>query len=101
MTTFAVSQLPSGIVTVEHVHLWSTLVLTAVNGSKAIIEATNSYPEELSQWNTFKSPNDGLRTLCRVNLSLDPLVASDRSKKMWLFANELTTGTIPTSFTVA
>jgi hypothetical protein len=101
MTTFATSQLPSGIITVEQVHLWSTLVLTSVNGTKAIIEATNSYPEEMSQWNMFRSPNDGLRTLCRVNLQIDPLVASDKTKKMWLFANELTTGTIPTTFTVA
>lgn len=98
MTTF--TALPSGIITVEQVHLWSDLVLTAVNGSKAIIESTNAYPEEVAQWNLFKSPNDGLRTLCRVNIPMDPLMASDRTKKMWMFANELTIGSVPATYLI-
>lgn len=96
MTTF--TALPSGILTVEQVNLWSVLVLQSVNGSKALIEQTNAYPEEVAYWNMFKSPNDGLRTLGRINLPMDPLLASDRTKKMWMFANELTIGAVPATY---
>ncbi|MFM2430715.1 MAG: hypothetical protein RLZZ511_1928 [Cyanobacteriota bacterium] len=99
MTTFTKAELPSDINTVEQVALWCALVLNAVNGQKAVIEAVNTIPEPIAQYNIFQSPNDGLRTLTRLDLPLDPASASDRSKKLWRFANEMTIGAIPAPFT--
>jgi hypothetical protein len=99
MTTFARNELPSDIVTVEQLIVWGGGVLTTVNGTKAIVERTNSYPEFVAQWNTFQSPSDGLRHLVRANVQLNPDVAANKTKKFWMFANELTVGAVPSIFT--
>jgi hypothetical protein len=99
MTTFSSANLPSNITTVEQLAFWCNLVLTVSNGTKSIVERVNSYPEAISQYNVFQSPNDGLRILSRLNIPLDPAVAADKTKKMWMFANEMTAGTIPAIYT--
>ena len=99
MTTLALAQIPSDINTVEQLALWCDLVLTAVNGQSASIEAPNTVPEPIAQYNVFTAPNDGLRILSRLNIPLDPAVAADRTKKFWRFAKEMSTGTVPASYT--
>jgi hypothetical protein len=99
MTTFATSQIPSEINTVEQLALWVNLVLVAVNANKAVVEADNTLPERIAQVNLFQSPNDGLRHLARINVPMDPAFAADKTKKYWRFATEMTVGTIPTVYT--
>jgi hypothetical protein len=99
MTTLAIAQIPSEINTVEQLALWVDLVLTAVNGNKAVVEADNTIPERIAQMNVFQSPNDGLRHLCRINVPMDPAFAADKTKKYWRFATEMTVGTIPAVYT--
>jgi hypothetical protein len=99
MTTFTKAELPSTIATVEQLVVWGTMVLTAANGTKKLVEATNTYPVPVAEWNTFQSPADGLRQLCRVNIQMDEAVGADNSKKFWMFAKELTGGNIGAVYT--
>jgi hypothetical protein len=99
MTTLALTQIPSNINTLEKLHAWSTLALRAANGPKTIIEAEGFLPERVAQAPLTETPNDGLRLGTRVSIQFDPACFSDKSKKLWEFANELTVGTMPVSFT--
>lgn len=99
MTTFTKAELPSGIVTVEQLAIWTNSVLVAVNGNKAIVEALNTVPELIAQYNVYQTPNDGLRQLSRLNVPMDPAVFVDNTKKYWLHAKEMTVGAIPSVFT--
>lgn len=98
MTTFTTPNIPSNINTIEKLHFWTSLILRSVNGPKSVVENEGFLPERVAQAPIIESPNDGIRTLTRVNLQLDPAYASDRTKKLWEFANELTQGSIPTTF---
>jgi hypothetical protein len=99
MTTLALAQIPSNINTLEKLHAWSTLALRAVNGGKNTIEAEGFLPERVAQAPITESPNDGIRLGCRVNIPVDPSFTSDKSKKLWEFAKELTTGDMPIPYT--
>lgn len=99
MTTFSKAELPSGIVTLEQLAIWLDNVMVAVNGNKAVVEAQNTVPELIAQYNVYQTPNDGLRQLVRLNVPMDPAVFVDNSKKYWLHAKEMTVGTIPAYFT--
>lgn len=99
MTTFTKAELPSGIVTVEQLAIWVNTVLVSVNGNKAVVEAQNTVPELVAQYNVYQTPNDGLRQLVRVNVPMDPAVFVDNTKKYWLHAKEMTVGSIPTIYT--
>jgi hypothetical protein len=99
MTTFTKAELPSGIVTVEQLMVWGDSVLVAVNGNKAVVEAQNTVPEFVAQYNVYQTPNDGMRHLVRVNVPMDPALFVDNTKKYWLHAKEMTVGSIPTVYT--
>lgn len=99
MTTLALSQIPSNINTLEKLHAWSTFALRAVNGPKSVVEAEGFLPERVAQAPLTETPNDGIRLGARVSIQFDPAGFSDKSKKLWEFANELTIGSMPTTFT--
>jgi hypothetical protein len=99
MTTLTLAQIPSNINTLEKIHVWSGLALRAINGPKSIIEAEGFLPERVAQCPLTESPNDGIRQGIRVTIQMDATFASDKSKKLWEFANELTVGAMPVSFT--
>jgi hypothetical protein len=99
MTTFTKAELPSGIVTVEQLAIWVDSVLVAVNGNKAVVEAQNTVPELVAQYNVYQTPNDGVRQLVRLNVPMDPALFVDNTKKYWLHAKEMTVGSIPTVYT--
>lgn len=99
MTTLALTQIPADINTLEKLHLWSTLALRAANGPKTATEGEGYIPERVAQAPIIETPNDGIRVVARVSVQLDPAAFSDKTKKLWQFANELTIGTMPISFT--
>lgn len=93
------SQIPSNINTLEKLHVWSGLALRALNGARSVVEAEGLLPERVAQIPLIETPNDGIRFIVRANIQLDPAYASDKTKKLWEFANEITTGSLPTAFT--
>jgi hypothetical protein len=99
MTTLALTQIPSNINTLEKLHAWSTLALRAANGPKTATEGEGYLPERVAQAPIIETPNDGIRMVSRVSIQIDPSIFSDKSKKAWEFANELTIGTMPVPFT--
>jgi hypothetical protein len=99
MTTFSKAELPSNIVTVEQLAIWVNNVLVAVNGNKAVVEAQNTVPELVAQYNVYQTPNDGVRQLVRLNIPMDPALFVNNTKRYWLHAKEMTVGSIPAEFT--
>lgn len=95
MTTLTLSQIPSNINTLEKLHLWSGLALRALNSANAVVEANGLLPELVAQCPTIETPNNGVRHVVRVNIELDSAYASDKTKKLWEFAKELTGGALP------
>jgi hypothetical protein len=96
MTTLTLNQIPSNINTLEKLALWTALTLRSLNGSNAIVEANGLLPELVAQCPTIETPNNGVRQICRLNIGLNPNYASDKTKKLWEFAEELTGGALPT-----
>jgi hypothetical protein len=96
MTTLTLNQIPSNINTLEKLALWTALTLRSLNGSNAIVEANGLLPEPVAQCPTIESPNNGVRQIVRLNIGLNPNYASDKTKKLWEFAEELTGGALPT-----
>jgi Peptidase M15 len=74
-------------------------VLVAVNGNKAVVEAQNTVPELIAQYNVYQTPNDGVRQLVRLNVPMNPGLFVDNTKKYWLHATEMTVGSIPPAYT--
>jgi hypothetical protein len=95
MTTLTLSQIPSNINTLEKLHLWSGLALRAMNSGNAVTEVNGALPENVAQVPVIETPNHGVRHIVRVQIELDPAYASDKTKKLWEFAKELTGGALP------
>ena len=96
MTTLTLSQIPSNINTLEKLALWTALTLRALNGGNAIVEANGLLPEPVAQCPVIETQNNGVRHIVRLNIGLNPNYASDKTKKLWEFAEELTGGALPT-----
>lgn len=96
MTTLTLNQIPSNINTLEKLALWTALTLRALNGGNAIVEANGLLPEPVAQCPVIETQSNGVRHIVRLNIGLDPAYASDKTKKLWEFAEELTGGALPT-----
>jgi hypothetical protein len=99
MTTLTIPQIPSNITTLEQLHSWSGLALRAVNGPKTSVENEGFLPERVAQCPIIETPNDGVRMLLRTCIQFDPSFSSDKTQKLWMFAKELTVGTMPIPYT--
>jgi len=91
------TDIPSAIVTVEQLHLWSALVLEACNPKTITIELYNGDPEFVMNIMKLKTPNYGDRLITRGSL---PLLADygSVSRKPWLHIDQISNIAIPTAF---
>ncbi|PSB16048.1 glucose-6-phosphate dehydrogenase [Phormidesmis priestleyi ULC007] len=98
MTAITIAtDIPSSIVTLEQLHAWSGLTLSRINPSLAILEAEN-FAQYVMQSGIFSAADNSNRLLTRASLALDMNYISDRSKKLWMFANEFSAVAIPAAF---
>jgi hypothetical protein len=98
MTTLSLTNIPSNINTLEKLHLWTVLALRDINGAKSIVEAEGYLPERLVQAPIIETPNAGQRFILRTSIELDLIYTSDKTKKLWEHAKELTVGPMPASY---
>ncbi len=91
------TDIPNAIVTLEQLHAWSGLTLARINPSLAILEAEN-FAQYVMQSGIFSAADNSNRLLTRASLELDMNYISDRSKKLWMFANEFSNVSIPAAF---
>lgn len=99
MTALSITtQIPSQINTVEKLHMWSAMVLNAVNPTLTVIEGTG-YTERAAQQGLYWVAADTkTRGIFRVSLEMNSNYMS-AGGKLWTFANELSATAIPTNFT--
>ncbi|KAM3090541.1 hypothetical protein ACKFKF_34685 [Phormidesmis sp. 146-12] len=98
MTTINLAtDIPNSIVTLEQLHAWTSLTLGVLNPTLAVLEAADR-AEFVVQTGVYKVADNTNRLLTRASISLDPSFMSDRSKKLWMFAQEFSNIAIPAGF---
>lgn len=99
MTTLSIStQLPSNIDLLERHLAWSALALDFLNPTIAVLE-TPDRVEKCAQTSIFQAADNTYRLLVRATLPLDASYVNDRSKKLWMFVQELNNVALPAGFT--
>lgn len=99
MTTFAPSQIPADITTVEALVVWAGMVLQDVNFDESIREVTNG--EQLpvasaTPFNIRSQDFNGVRTVVRASIPMNINYAT--ANGVWNSAQELSTGAIPAAY---
>lgn len=92
------TQIPNSIVTLEQLAAWCLLTLSRINPTLAVLES-DVRSELAVQTGIFTAADESQRLLLRASIKLDPDYTSDRSKKLWMFAEELSNVQVPASFT--
>jgi hypothetical protein len=98
MTTLLLSQIPSNIATVEQLVFWGTSILRDMNPGRDVVEGENQLPAFVASLPIYESPKSGILATARCTLTMDPAYSSDRSKKLWMFAKELSVNNIPATY---
>lgn len=100
MTTLVfANQTPSNINTLERNLAWSGLALAYINPTLGVLE-TEQRAEKVAQAAIFQAADNTYRLLIRACLPIDPAFINDRTKKSWMFVNEISNVALPAEFTV-
>jgi hypothetical protein len=97
MTALLLSEIPSNINTLEKLHAWSALGLATCNPTKQILETENT-TEFTCRYFVALAYEGSTRLVDRVSIPIDPLYLSDKSKKFWEFAQEISNTALPATF---
>lgn len=91
------TDIPSAINSVERLAAWVGLLLARINPTKAVLEDEND--QIFTCIATIITAADGSnRLVLRLSIQLDPNYTSDRDKKLWMFAEDLSNTDIPVGF---
>lgn len=98
MTTINLAtSIPSNIATLEQLHVWTGLSLGYLNPTLAVLESANN-PQKSVQTQIFQAADDYNYLLIRSLIRYDPNFVSDRTKKLWMFAQDLSNVALPAGF---
>lgn len=97
MTAITLANIPNAIVTLEQLVVWNALSLATVNPTLAILEQEN-LAQLAAQSAIFTAADNSIRMMIRCSIPLDPAFRYDRTKKLWLFANELSNVALPAAY---
>lgn len=97
MSAVVIANIPNQISLLEQHLAWAGLTLSAINPTLGVLE-TESRTEIVAQAMIFNAADNTTRLLIRASLPLDPSFKSDRSKKLWMFAEEISNTAIPAGF---
>jgi len=85
------------IATVEQLHVYTGMLLNRMNPNLRVLE-TQQDSLFAAEFNIFTISDGTQRVITRTSLALDPTYNSDKTKKLWMFVNELTNTAIPAGF---
>jgi hypothetical protein len=94
----APAQIPSQCNTVEKVLVWALLTLASQAGTKSVLEARNTEPELVAQYQLFRTPNGEDMMYIRATLPLNPIYLTDTTSKFWTHVLPLVDSTIPATY---
>lgn len=89
--------IPSNINTIETNLAWAGLALAFLNPTQTVLETVNN-PQKVAQAQIFQDASNQYRLLIRATLPLDQNFISDRSKKLWMFAQEMSNTVVPAAY---
>lgn len=103
MTSLAPSNIPSSANpatggSLERLFMWAGLALKAANGTRGAVESDGGSAQPVMQYQIYEAPDGQYRLILRANLRLDPTYITDPTKRLWEFSQELTTGSIPSTY---
>jgi hypothetical protein len=90
---------PSNINTLERQLAWGGLLFSALNPTLAVNEVEGATAERIAQAGIFRDANGDERLLLRLSIPIDSSYRSDNSKKLWMFASEVSNIVVPTAYT--
>lgn len=85
------------ISTVEQLHVYTGMLLNRLNPTLQVLE-TQDGSVFAAQFNVFQISDGTQRIITRSSIEIDPSFASDRTKKLWMFAKELSNVQLPPGF---
>lgn len=85
------------IATVEQLHVYTGMLLNRMNPSLRVLE-TQDGSVFAAEFNIFTIADGSQRVITRTSLEIDPTYSSDKTKKLWMFVNELTNTQVPSAF---
>lgn len=92
------NQIPTSIVTVEQLHVWSGLALGFMFPTTKVVE-TELGAVNCIQSGIFQAADQSTRIFIRTSIELDGSYVQDRTSKLWMKAKELGNVVIPTGYT--
>lgn len=97
MTAFNPADLPSAINTYEKLFAYAALALRFCNPVIGTVEAQD-VTQRTVQIGHFDAADNTRRLLIRVTLPMDPGYDSDSSKKLWAWAQEISSNAVAATF---
>ncbi len=91
------TDVPSDINTLERHIAWAGYSLAFVNPTLGVLE-TADRAEMVAQAAIFRAADNTYRLLVRACIPIDPAFMSDRTKKAWMFAQEVSNVALPAAF---
>lgn len=91
------TSIPTNINTLETLIAWAGLTYAFTTPTLSVNESLNN-PQKVAQAQIFQDATNAYRILVRASLPLDPTFVSDRSKKLWMFAQESSNVAIPAGY---
>lgn len=85
------------IATVEQLHVYTGMLLNRMNSNLKVLE-TQDGSVFAAEFNIFTIADGSQRVITRTSLKIDPTYNSDKTKKLWMFVEELTNTAIPAGF---
>lgn len=98
MSSLVIStSIPTNINTLEALIAWAGLTYAFTTPTLGANESLNN-PQKVAQAQVFQDATNSYRLLIRATLPLDANFVSDRSKKLWMFAQETSNIAIPAAY---
>lgn len=93
------TQIPNQIVTLEQLTVWALLATANLNNAHQFQLADNQPLQPIIQSSHFNDAANQRRAGFIAYLPLDPGYDYDKSKKLWMWANEISTANLSAGFT--
>lgn len=105
MTTFAVSDIPPEIDTLEELSLWTSATLYEINKGVTYKEAPGSSIDSglapLVDFSIIQSNDGTQRAIVRTSFELNPSWVADNTLPLWNFAEPFSNTLIPAAYKAA
>lgn len=99
MTSFAPTDIPSNVNTLEKLAAWVGLALTRCNPTLKILESPDQFPQRVAECVLIKADDNTYRQVVRLVLPVADDYAST-TKKSWENVTEISNVALPAAFKV-